>query len=125
MQLKHRGLTIELPDDDPRIPIFEALLFGRALPPPLPAPAIETPPSAPAAPSRVKVPANWLRFWRALGEPMRKELVVLTKGPATAHAIEVALGIEKGDLNGTNTQITRVAHAHGLGRILGRRGRGR
>lgn len=123
MRLHHRGLAIELPDDDPRIPVFEALLFGRALPPPLPAPP-EPVPVAPPGP-RTPVPPRWLAFWRALPELLRRELAVLAEGPALAEALERAMGLGKGDLNATNALLTRMAGDHGLGEILTRRGRGR
>src|SRR5690242_13527609 len=40
MRLLHRGMTIDLTDDDPRTAIIEAVLFGKSLPPPLPAPEV-------------------------------------------------------------------------------------
>ncbi len=76
MKLIHRDLTIELTDDDPRVPAIELLLFGKTLspaqsnrsepakppdpPPPAPAPPADPPPPDPPpadAPASMPAPA--------------------------------------------------------------------
>lgn len=50
MRLTHRGLTIELPEDDRRVAIIETVLFGGPLPAVLPIGDV-APPESPKAPT--------------------------------------------------------------------------
>ncbi|MEW5855244.1 MAG: hypothetical protein AB2A00_41085 [Myxococcota bacterium] len=123
MKLLHRGLTIELPDDDPRIPIMEALLFGRSLPPPLPAPAIPTP--TPAAPPAPPVPQAMREFWSALTPVERKELTLLATRAYRPQEMESALGISQRKLMGRHSRLARLAKRFKVPARVRVRGRGR
>ena len=123
MQLTHRGLTIELPDDDARVPIIEALLFGRSLPP-----ALAPPPSPSTAPSpsfKDLLPPGYWDFWSALGPLERRELALLAQREQRPAELERALGLEKDLLRGRHFVIHRLAAQHHVPVRILSRGRGR
>lgn len=103
MRVIHRGLTIDMEDDDPRVPIFEAVLFGRALPPPHPAPGPET-----------VVPQPWQACWASLPHRQRQELVLLTQGAWPAAALEKALKIDHALLRAQHARIHRAGRHYGI-----------
>lgn len=134
MTLTHRGLKIELVDDDARIPVIEALLFGRTLPPPLPVPASDAPPVPPAdpvtapeptPPPKVLVPAAVRLAWERLPASDRKELVELTNGPRSPMELEKLLGFRQPQLMGQHSRISRVAFALDVPLYILSSGRGR
>jgi len=106
MKLTVRGMSIELAPDDARVPIIEALLFGRSLPPPLPAPKLPDPP--PLEPL-VEVPAGMRRFWEALKQGDRRELAVLSVRAYPAVELEQVLGVSQRVLMGQHSRIGRLA----------------
>jgi hypothetical protein len=131
MKLQHRGLTIELPDDDARIPVIEALLFGRSLPPPLPpppepvAPAPPPPPPEPPKPPPVVVPPAFRAFWRDLGPLEHRELALLAEREYSPAEMEKTLGIRQAKLAGRHSIINRLAFKHETVGWIFSRGRGR
>lgn len=113
MRVTHRGLTIELEDEDPRVAIFEAVLFGRALPPPLSAPVTEA----------STLPVSWQRLWGALNLKQRQELELLAQRAWPAAEMEKALGLDHAHLRAQHAQLHRVARKYGAGlkvRAVGR-----
>lgn len=127
MTLLHRGLTIELPDDDARIPVIEALLFGKSLPPPIaepPPPVALAPPPAPPAPP-VEVPEKFRRAWAKLTALDRRELRALANGPLRPTELEQLLGLTQPKLMGQHSRISRVAFATGANLYVLSNGRGR
>lgn len=112
MKLLHRGLSIELAEDDARIPVMEVLLFGRTLPPPLPLPVMpdSLPPVAPApsAPALV-VPERVVEWWLKLHPVERKELIMLAKAPMSPAAVEAALHVSQREVMGMHSRINRYA----------------
>lgn len=104
MRVIHRGLTIEMDDDDPRVPIFEAVLFGRALPPPQSPPEVKT-----------TLPVPWQMFWDSLPVRHRRELELLTQRAWPAAEMEKALGIDHAYLRAQHARIHRAARHFGLG----------
>lgn len=132
MRLQHRGLTIELPEDDPRIAVIEALLFGRTLPPPFApppepvvAPPPQPPPPPPPPPPPVVVPAAYRAFWRALGPVERRELALLAEREHSPAEMEKALGLRQSKLMGRHSVINRLAFKHDTPGWIFSRGRGR
>lgn len=99
MQVTHRGMTIELEDDDPRVAIFEAVLFGRTLPPPLPAPQSQ----------RAELSESWTGFWHALSEVERRELALLSERRWRPEELEKALGLKHTMLRGQHLKLHRAA----------------
>ena len=126
MTLIHRGLTIDLPADDARIPVIEALLFGQTLPPPLPVPELAdaTPPKV-EPPPPVPVPAKLRAFWEDLEEIDRRELALLAVRPHRPVEVEAALGLSTRKLMGQHSRINRMANRHGVRAWIGSKGRGR
>jgi len=120
MRLLHRGLDIALPDDDARVSVIEALLFGRTLPPPLPLPQ-----PAEARPPPAPVPPEVEAFWQDLPERARHELTLLAQREHLPADLERALGIPNRLLRGQHSQLARRAHRRGLPMPVRRRGRGR
>lgn len=104
MRVIHRGLTIEMEDDDPRVAIFEAVLFGRALPPPQPPPVTQT-----------TLPQPWQTFWASLPVRQRRELELLTQRAWPAAELEKALGIDHALLRAQHARIHRAARHYGVG----------
>ncbi|MEW5847237.1 MAG: hypothetical protein AB2A00_00435 [Myxococcota bacterium] len=119
MKLLHNGLTIELAADDARVPIIEALLFGRTLPPPIPLPE-EKP-----APPLVEIPDGMRRFWKRLDAVQRRELLLLAERPYAADEMEEALGLSQRKLMGKHSSINRLAHNHRVAAWIQARGRHR
>lgn len=99
MQVTHRGLTIDLEDDDPRVAIFEAVLFGRTLPPPLPAPGVQ----------QAEMPEKWRQFWHAIDDTGRLELKLLSERRWRAEELEKALGLKYTALRGQHLKLHRAA----------------
>ena len=124
MKLLHRGMTLELEDQDPRVAIIEALLFGRSLPPPLPLPPELTQEPSPPQPP-VEVPGNMRRFWLALHPPERKELLLLSERPYRAAELEEALGTGQRVLMGRHSRMAKLARQLGLGEAVRPTGRSR
>ena len=130
MKLEHRGLTILLGEDDPRVPIVEALLFGRSLPPPFPPPPDPEPPEPPPPPPpdpppRVPVEGSFLRFWAGLEEIERREFALLVESPHRPIEMEKALGLSTRKLMGQHSRIARLARKLGAHGWIRSRGRGR
>ena len=123
----HRGLTIELQLDDPRIPILESVLYGRPLPPPLPMPNLPLPPAkAPdAAVTLVPVSPNMRAFWGALTALDRKELTLLADRPLRPAELEAALGISQRGVLGAHSRMARYSRRHRVPVAVRSRGRGR
>jgi hypothetical protein len=116
MRLLHRGLSIDLADDDPRVAVMETLLWGRPLPPALPMPALATPP---------EVPPAFERFWLALSPVERRELGLLAAETRTPAELEKLLGLTSPQLMGKHSGMAKRAKFHRLGTIIKARGRGR
>jgi hypothetical protein len=111
MKLIHRGFTLDLPDEDPRVAVIEALLFGKTLPAPLPVPAVEQPAPPPPA---VNIPPALSRFWSRLDEVQRQELVLLCGHRYKPDDLEAALDISQRQLSGNHSSINRLAHNFGV-----------
>lgn len=110
MRLTHKGLTVELPDDDRRVHLIESILWGGPLPPALDRPP--DPPGAPAAPSAppaAPIPADARQLWSLLTEGDRKELLFLADGPRRAEEVEAALGTNYKGLMGHHSRVNRYA----------------
>lgn len=111
MQVIHRGLSIELVDDDPRVAIIEAVLFARTLPPPLPSPADEA------------TQQGWQRFWKRLKPTPRKELELLAERRWRAEELEKQLGLDPFSLRGQHQSLHSLAKKFGIPlriRVFGR-----
>lgn len=111
MQVIHRGLSIELVDDDPRVAIIEAVLFARTLPPPVPSPEEE------------RVTQGWAKFWKALKPQQKRELELLAERRWRAEELEAQLGIGPLALRGQHQSIHSLAKKSGISmriRVLGR-----
>lgn len=125
MRLNHRGVTIELPEDDRRVPIIEALIFGGPLPEPerLPegglrasgageAEAVTTSPQPEPASTRTAeadIPEPWRRVWRSLSPLTKRWLSRLLAGPVTVREVPRALAPGRGrqsmPLSGVHLQL--------------------
>ena len=128
MKIMHRGLTIELQLDDPRIPILESVLYGRPLPPPLPMPSLpatETSVASAAAAAAVPLSPNMRAFWRALTALDRKELTLLSARALRPAELEAALGISQRRVLGAHSRMARFARRHRVPVAVRSRGRGR
>lgn len=121
MKLEHKGMSIELADDDVRVAVIEALLFGRTLPAPLP---VDLPPPAPEKP-KVRVPPAAQRLWEVLKPVERHELALLANGPLSPEAVEKALGITQRMLMGCHSRINRLANEYGVAMHVEKKGHGR
>ncbi len=99
MQVTHRGMTIDLDDDDPRVAIFEAVLFGKTLPPVLPAPEAV----------RAQVSDAWTGFWHALSAVEKRELTLLSERRWRPEELEKALGLGHTMLRGQHLKLHRAA----------------
>lgn len=98
LTLLYRGMTVHLPEGDPRIAFVDFFLF-RDLPPPLsrpPAPEPEPPPPPTVEPA-VQVPAAWHAFWNALPEGARTLLATLCRQQLTTPELEAVLGVGPGE----------------------------
>lgn len=120
MKLEHKGMRIELADDDVRVAVIEALLFGRTLPAPLPV-DLPQPPETP----KVKVPPAVQRMWEVLKPVERHELALLADGPRRPEEVEKALGITQRMLMGCHSRINRLANEYAVSLHVLTRGRGR
>jgi hypothetical protein len=126
MKLLHRGMTLELEDQDPRVAVIEALLFGQSLPPPFPLPPdLVATHAAPLAEPPVAVPDAMRRFWEALKPSERKELVLLSGRPYRAADLEEALGAGQRVLMGRHSRMAKLAKRLRLGQAVRARGRTR
>lgn len=123
MNLQHRGLSIELAEDDARIPVIEALLFGRTLPPPLPPPPEPVVPAPPPPPPPDPLSEPLRRFWKELAKIDRRELLLLCAGPLRPPALEKALGVPQSRVMGGHSRIGRLASKHGVPVRVRTRGR--
>lgn len=121
MKLEHKGMRIELDDDDVRVAVIEALLFGRTLPAPLP---VDLPEPAPERP-KVRVPPAVLRCWEVLKPVERAELALLAEGPRRPEEVEKALGVTQRMLMGCHSRINRYASQYGVRLYVESKGRGR
>lgn len=106
MKLQHWGVTIELPAGDPRIPIIEAVLFGKTLPPFLDAP------EASSKRPKPELPEAYRAFWAELQPIEQKELLLLIERPYRPEEIEKALGLTQRKLMGQHSTINRFASKH-------------
>ncbi|MBI5495877.1 MAG: hypothetical protein HY904_12705 [Deltaproteobacteria bacterium] len=124
MKLMHRGLTIDLPDEDARVAIIEALLFGRSLPPPMKVSVPEDRPRGQDGPP-VEITEAMRRFWERLRAVDRKELAMLTHRMHRPDELERALGVNQRRLAGIHSTIARHARAHRVTVPIRTRGRTR
>lgn len=99
MKLMHRGLTIELPADDPRIEAIEVLLFGKSL----------APDPAPSAPPPPAVPDVFRKYWNTLDPLQRRELELLAGRRHRAEELERLLGVDQPKLCGMHSSFARLA----------------
>ena len=125
MKIMHRGLTIELQLDDPRIPILESVLYGRPLPPPLPMPSLPDTETSVATAAAVPLSPNMRAFWRALTALDRKELTLLSARALRPVELEAALGISQRRVLGAHSRMARFARRHRVPVAVRSRGRGR
>lgn len=115
MEIRHRGLTIQLADDDMRVRVVEALLFGGVLPPPLTPPPEPTPPalSPPAAPPP-DAPQALRAYWARLRVVEQQELMLLRERVWRPEELEQRLGVNKNALAGSHSRMMRLANNTGV-----------
>ena len=129
MRMVHRGLTIELELDDPRVAIIETVLFGRPLPPPVglppPLPMPELAPPPPPEPEVPPVPAPWQRFWDELTPVARQWLSKLAAQPIAAGEVKKHLSGRDRPLVGLHKHIAATARRVGVPFPIEAHGRGK
>lgn len=123
LNLEYRGVKMRLEPGDPRLPFIELLLFGKTLPPPVPAPAEPT--ATRPEPPRVEVPAPWVRFWKTLPETHRRVLATLSRESLTSPVLEQRMKLGKEGLRAVNILIALRARDAGLETPIDAVGRGR
>lgn len=127
LTLHYRGATVRLEAGDPRLPFIELLLFGKTLPPPMPAPVAPPVPVTASTPEppEVQVPAAWMRLWKTLPEKHRRVLVTLAREALTSPVLEQRLGLGDEGLRAVNILIALRAKEAGLKTPVEAVGRGR
>lgn len=125
MRIQFRSLTIDLADDDARVGVIQAVLFGQPLPPPLPLPVEPPPPAPPKPPPLESVPRALRNFWDALEPPHRRELALLAERAYPAAELESVLGVDARALGGRHSLINRRVAEHDVTAWVRNRGRGR
>lgn len=130
MRLHHRGVTIELPDDDRRVLLIETLIFGGPLPPPEPMPQMPDMLGEQGAFVRTasrEVLLGWRHAWRALSPDARRWLVRLSKGAVPSGDLSRELSRGRGrtpsSLSGLHLQIRHVCDGTGVKWPIVSRGR--
>lgn len=132
MKLIHHGMTLELPDDDPRVKVIEALLTGfpvQATEPVPPPPVVAPPPpeEEPAAEPTDWVNVEpWLAFWRAVRPEARAWISgLLAHAPIRMTDVRKHTPIKKYGLASLHAHIAHTARRHGLQPFIEARGYGR
>ncbi len=126
MEIMHHGMTIHLPDGDPRVRVVEALLFGGLLPPPFPMPEPPPPPTpAPVAPPPPVVPKALATLWGRLRPHERKELLLLRERVWRPDELEEELKLNKDALSGSHARMRRLANTARQGLYVLTKGKSR
>lgn len=117
MKLVHRGMTLELEDDDPRVKKIEALLFGS--PEPEPSVVVE----APVDWLKVEPTEPWLAFWRQLKPVARAWITrLLSEGSVRRGDTNDLQSRRERPLVGLHKHIGAVAKRNGLAFFIESRG---
>lgn len=118
MKLVHRGVTLELEDDDWRVKKIEALLFGA----PEAAPDVDEPVDW----LKVETVDPWLALWREL-QPLARTWLgsLLREGRVRVPDVKKHVKLGRRPLSGLHKHIGAVARRNGLRFFVEANGRGK